>query len=179
MIFTATTIPGAFLVQPERIADERGFFARTWSREELEARGLDGRLEYAAVSWNHRERTLRGMHYQIAPLEEAKLVCCLRGAVHDVILDLRRGSPARNRWFAARLDAVSMQGLYVPPGIAHGFLTLEDDTLVQYHLSEAWSPQHARGVRWDDPAFRIDWPAQPAVMSERDRNYRDFTRSSP
>ena len=171
MIFEETRIPGAFLMKPERFEDERGFFARTWSREEFYARGLAERWSYAAVSWNRRKGTLRGLHYQVAPSEEAKLVSCLRGAVHDVIVDLRPASPAFRRWFAARLDPVSMESLYVPPGVAHGFLTLDGDTLVQYQISGRWSPEDARGVRWNDPAFGIRWPASPVLMAERDRDW--------
>jgi len=171
VIFETTSIPGACLVRPERFQDERGFFARTWSREELEARGLAGGLDHVSVSWNRLRGTLRGMHVQAAPYEEAKLVTCLRGAVHDVIVDLRPGSPTLRRWCAARLDPAGMAALYVPAGVAHGFLTLEDDSLVQYAISGRWSPAHARGIRYDDPAIAIDWPSPPVVVNERDRSW--------
>jgi dTDP-4-dehydrorhamnose 3,5-epimerase len=178
MNFTETGIPGAYLLRPERFEDERGFFARTWSEEEFAARGLEGRLSYTAASWNRRKHTLRGMHYQAEPFEEAKLVSCVRGAVHDVLVDLRPASPAFRRWFAARLDPAG-EALYVPRGVAHGFLTLEDDTLVNYFVAERWSPEHARGVRWDDPVFGIEWPARPAVIAPRDRDYPDFPGAQP
>jgi dTDP-4-dehydrorhamnose 3,5-epimerase len=168
VIFTPTTIHGAFLLRPETFADERGFFARLWEPQELEANGLDGRLAHASVSWNRRRATLRGMHYQVAPFEETKLVACPRGAIHDVIVDMRPGSPTLRRWFGVRLGGERLEMLYVPRGVAHGFLTLEDDTLVQYFISERYSSEHARGVRWDDPALGIEWPGKPAVVTERD-----------
>jgi len=171
VIFEATTIPGAFLVRPSRFEDERGFFARTWSREEFEAQGLAGGLDHVSVSWNRRRGTLRGMHVQAAPFEEVKLVSCLRGAVHDVIVDLRPGSPTLHRWCSARLDPTDMTALYIPAGVAHGFLTLEDDSLVQYAICGLWSPDHARGIRHDDPAVGIEWPLAPLVTNERDRSW--------
>lgn len=171
MIFDPTPIPGSFLLRPSRLADERGFFARTWSREELEARGLAGVLDHVSVSWNRSAGTLRGMHVQVAPCEEVKVVSCLRGAIHDVIVDLRPGSPARHRWWSTRLDPGEMAALYVPAGVAHGFLTLEDDTLVQYAISGQWSPSHSRGLRFDDPLLGIDWPGTPSVVNQRDREW--------
>jgi dTDP-4-dehydrorhamnose 3,5-epimerase len=168
MIFTPTSIPGAFLVCPERFEDERGFFARLWDPQEFEAHGLDGRLAQSSVSWNRRRGTLRGMHYQAAPFEETKLVACVRGAIHDVIVDLRAGSPTLRRWFVVRLGDERLEMLYVPRGVAHGFMTLEDDALVQYYISERHSPEHARGVRWNDPAIGIEWPDKPVVIAERD-----------
>lgn len=179
MIFAQTPIPGAWLVRPQRHEDERGFYARTWSREALEAKGLVTALDQTGLSWNRRKHTLRGMHYQAAPFEQTKLVSCLRGAVYDVILDLRAHSPSFRRWFAARLDPAGMEALYIPTGIAHGFLTLEDDTVVQYQIAGLFSPAHARGVRWDDPAFAIAWPAVPCVIAERDRDYGDFREANP
>ncbi len=179
MTFVETPIPGAYVVSPERFEDERGFFARTFSADELQAQGLDGRLAHASVSWNRRKGTLRGMHYQVAPFEEAKLVSCLRGAIHDVIVDLRAGRASLRRTFAKRLDSAGMESLYIPPGVAHGFLTLEDDTLVQYCISERWSPEHARGVRWNDPALRIEWPFTPLVIAPRDAGYADLVEVAP
>lgn len=171
MIFAPTTIPGAFLVRPERYEDERGFFARGWSEDEFRAQGLEPRLVQASLSWNRRRGTLRGMHYQVAPFEEAKLVACMRGALFDVVVDLRPGSSTFRKWFGARLDEERLEMLYVPRGVAHGLLTLEDDTLVQYYISERYSPEHARGVRWDDPAIGIEWPGRPAIVAERDRRW--------
>lgn len=169
MNFEPTRIPGAFLVRPERHADERGFFARTWCADELAAHGLVATLAQSSVSWNRRRGTLRGMHWQAAPHEEAKLVACVRGAIWDVLADVRPESPAFRSWFAARLDAENLDMLYVPPGVAHGFLTLGDDTLVHYQISERHHADLARGVRWDDPDLAIAWPEPPAVLSERDR----------
>jgi dTDP-4-dehydrorhamnose 3,5-epimerase len=168
LIFVATSIPGAFVVHLERHEDERGFFARAWSPEDLQANGLDPRLAQTSLSWNQRRGTLRGMHYQMAPFEEAKLVTCVRGALHDVIVDLRAGSPGFRKWFGVRLDAERLDALYVPGGVAHGYLTLADDTLVHYQISERYSPEYARGVRWDDPAIGIEWPVRPVAISERD-----------
>jgi dTDP-4-dehydrorhamnose 3,5-epimerase len=169
LIFDPTSIPGVVVVRPERHDDERGFFARLWCTDEFAAHGLDPRLVQTSVSWNRRRGTLRGMHYQVAPFEEAKLVSCVRGAVHDVVVDLRSDSPTLRRSLGLRLDAERLEMLYVPPGLAHGFLTLEDDTLVHYQMSQRHSPEHARGVRWDDPALGIRWPEDPVVISERDR----------
>lgn len=169
MNFEPTRVPGAFLVRPERHVDERGFFARTWCADELGAHGLVAQLAQSSVSWNRRRGTLRGMHWQAAPHEEAKLVSCLRGAIWDVVADLRPDSPAFRQWFGARLDADNLDMLYVPPGVAHGFLTLADDTLVHYQISERHHADFARGVRWDDPALGIAWPESPTVLSDRDR----------
>jgi dTDP-4-dehydrorhamnose 3,5-epimerase len=168
---TPTSLPGAFLVNPERAEDERGFFARTWAGEELASHGLARQLDLTAVSWNRRRGTLRGLHYQVAPAGEAKLVSCLRGAIHDVAVDVRPGSPTYLRALAVRLDAASLQMLYLAPGLAHGFLTLEDDTLVNYAISGRHSPEHARGLRWDDPALGLRWPATPAVINARDASW--------
>lgn len=171
MIFSSTPLPGVLVVRAERAEDERGYFARTWVGEELAARGLDARLAYTCASWNRRKGTLRGMHYQVAPFAEAKLVSCPRGAIFDVAVDLRSGTPAHRRWFATRLDAASPEMLYLPPGVAHGFLTLEDDTLVHYAISERYSPEHARGLRWDDPAIGVAWPSPPEVLNPRDASW--------
>jgi dTDP-4-dehydrorhamnose 3,5-epimerase len=168
LIFEDTPIAGVRLVRVERRSDERGFFARTWCAEELAAHGCEPGLAQASVSWNRLRGTLRGMHYQAAPFEEAKLVACLRGAIFDVVADLREGSPTRHAWWAVRLDGGALDMLYVPPGVAHGFLTLADDTLVHYSISMPYRPEAARGVRYDDPALGIAWPEPPAVVSERD-----------
>jgi len=174
MIFTETHLAGVFVVDIERRSDERGFFARTWCRDELEARGLVTALSQCSVSLNARAGTLRGMHYQAAPHEETKLVSCPRGAIYDVVLDLRPSSPTYRRWFAAELTQENLRALYVPAGCAHGFQTLAPDTLVQYQISARYSPAHARGVRWNDPAFGIDWPSGERVLSARDATYGDF-----
>lgn len=179
MIFRDTALPGAYVIEPERHEDERGFFARTWCRREFAARGLNTQVVQCNVSFNRRKGTLRGLHYQVAPHEEAKLVRCTRGAVYDVIVDLRPRSPAFLRWIAVRLGAEDGRMVYVPEGCAHGFQTLEDDTEVFYQMSEFYAPECARGVRWDDPAFGIEWPAvAERVLSARDRTFPDFTRDA-
>jgi len=174
MKFNDTPLRGSCVVEPERLADERGFFARIFEPREFEAHGLNPRVAQGSLSFNGRKGTLRGMHYQRAPFEEAKLVRCTRGAIHDVIIDLRPSSTTFRRHFAVVLDSESRRMLYVPEGFAHGFLTLADDTEVAYQMSEVYSPAHAAGVRWDDPAFGIAWPGPVAVIAERDRTYPDF-----
>ncbi len=174
MIFAATALPGAFIVEPEPRADERGFFARTFCAREFAAHGLETRIAQCSVSYNPRRATLRGLHYQAAPHAEVKLVRCTRGEIFDVAVDLRPDSPAFRRHFAIVLSADDRRMLYVPQGCAHGFETLTDDCEVLYQNSEFHVPAAARGVRWDDPAFAIPWPLAPAVISERDRTYPDF-----
>lgn len=168
MIFREIALPGAFLVEPERLTDERGFFARTYCRREFEARGLNGTLVQCNVSFNARRGTVRGLHFQAAPHAEAKLVRCTRGAVFDVLLDLRPASPTHRRWVALRLTAVEGCMLYAPEGVAHGFQTLVDETELFYQMSEYHHPEAARGVRWNDPALGIAWPVAEAVVSASD-----------
>ncbi|HKW94439.1 MAG TPA: dTDP-4-dehydrorhamnose 3,5-epimerase [Methylomirabilota bacterium] len=175
MIFAETPIPGVWIIEPERLADERGFFARSWCEREWASRGLNPRIVQCNISFNKRRGTLRGMHYQAPPFEEAKLVRCIRGAIHDVVIDLRPESTTFKRHAAVRLDAESRRMLYVPEGVAHGFQTLEDETEIFYQMSEFYAPDHARGVRWDDPAFGIQWPPDDRTISARDRTYPDFT----
>lgn len=174
VIFRETEISGAFIVEPERIADERGFFARTWCRQEFADHGLNPRLAQCSLSYSRQALTMRGMHFQAAPHEEAKLVRCTRGALLDVIVDLRPHSVTYRRWISAELAAENGLAFYVPEGCAHGFLTLAPDTEVLYQMSVAHQPGSARGVRWNDPAFGIRWPADPAVISDHDRQYPDF-----
>ena len=174
MIFTETPLAGAFVVEPERMTDARGFFARTFDAKEFEARGLNPRTAQTNLSHNPHRGTLRGMHFQRPPFAEAKLVRCTRGAIHDVIIDLRPGSPTRKAHFGVRLDAENRTLLYVPEGFAHGFLTLTDDTEVSYQISQFYSPEHGAGVRWNDPAFGISWPGDVTVIAERDRTYPDY-----
>jgi dTDP-4-dehydrorhamnose 3,5-epimerase len=169
VIFTETSMPGAWLVEPEPLRDERGWFARTFDAAEFRARGLDDRVVQESVSYNARAGTLRGLHYQASPHEEAKLVRCARGAIFDVIVDLRRGSPTHRRWFSVELDARTGRMLYVPEGLAHGFQTLMDDTEVHYRMNREYAPEHARGVRWDDPDLGIEWPEAERTISERDQ----------
>jgi dTDP-4-dehydrorhamnose 3,5-epimerase len=170
MIFRETPLAGAWVLEPERIADERGFFARTYCRRDLEARGLDPAIAQCSVSFNHRRGTLRGLHFQIAPHEEVKLVRVTRGAVWDVIVDLRPESPTFRKHFSIVLSAESRNELYIPKGMAHGFQTLEDGTEVFYQISEFYAPESARGYRWDDPTFAIPWPEAVTVMSDKDRS---------
>jgi dTDP-4-dehydrorhamnose 3,5-epimerase len=169
--FNSTKIEGAYQIEPERLADERGFFARTWCQHEFEAHGLESRLVQCSVSFSPRRGTLRGMHYQAAPHGEAKLVRCTRGTIYDVIIDLRPASPTRLTWVAVELTAENRLALFIPPGVAHGFLTLTDDCEVFYQMSEFFQDQSARGVRWNDPAFGIEWPAPVALISARDASY--------
>ncbi len=183
MIFRELAIAGAYLLLPERHEDARGFFARTFCRSEFEQRGLKAAVAQCNVSFNHRRGTVRGMHYQAPPSEEAKLVRCTRGAIWDVILDLRPGSASFRRHAGVELDADSRASLYVPAGVAHGFQTLADGAEVFYQMSEFFDPDAARGVRWDDPAFEISWPQEITVISERDLAFPDFdlgaSRESP
>lgn len=174
MIFEEIELPGAFRVDLEPIADERGFFARAWCAREFEEHGLDARLVQCNVSYNRRRATLRGLHFQRPPHEEPKLVRCTAGAIWDVIVDLRPGSPTHRRWHGEELSAANRRALFVPGGCAHGFLTLADDSEVFYQMGEFHHPDSADGVRWDDPAFAIDWPVAPEVISERDRGYPDY-----
>jgi len=174
MRFHQTKLPGVFEVHLEPIADERGFFARAWCRREFETHGLDANLVQCNISLNTRKGTLRGVHYQVAPYEESKVVRCTRGAVCDVVVDLRSDSPTFRDWIAVVLTAETRNMVYVPQGCGHGFLTLEDHTEVFYQMSQFYNAESARGVRWDDPAFEIAWPGEPAVISERDRTYPDF-----
>lgn len=174
MIFVETRLRGAWTIDPERLEDERGFFARTWCRREVASHGLTPTLAQCSISFNRRRGTLRGMHYQAGPYAEAKLVRCTRGAVYDVIVDLRPGSRTFRQWLAVELTADNRRMLYVPEGMAHGFQTLEDETEVFYQISEFYRPGYARGVRWDDPAFGIRWPEGDRIISPRDRQYPDF-----
>ncbi|HXF97252.1 MAG TPA: dTDP-4-dehydrorhamnose 3,5-epimerase [Gaiellaceae bacterium] len=174
MIFRETLLPGAWIVEAEPVEDERGFFARIWDAREFEERGLNGRLVQCSISFNRREGTLRGLHYQAPPHEEAKLVRCTRGAIFDVAVDLRRDSPTFGRWVGVELTEENRRALYIPEGCAHGFLTLVDGCEILYQISEFYAPEAARGVRWDDPAFGVRWPAEVRVINERDRTYPDF-----
>jgi dTDP-4-dehydrorhamnose 3,5-epimerase len=174
MRFVETTVAGAWVVEPERHEDDRGFFARTWDATVFAERGLSPAFVQSSISYNRHRGTLRGLHYQAAPHEEAKLVRCTSGAIFDVAVDLRPRSDSFMQWFGVELTVENRLALYVPEGCAHGFLTLTDDSEVTYQISEYWAPYAGRGVRWDDPAFRIDWPGDVVVINERDRTYPDF-----
>lgn len=171
MRFLATPLPGAFVVEVEPRTDERGFFGRSWCAEEFAAHGLDPAAAQVNVLFSHHRGTLRGMHLQAAPHEEAKLVRCTRGAIFDVAVDLRPASPTYCRWFGVELTADDYRMLYVPKGCAHGFLTLEDRVDVTYMASTPFAPAHAHGVRFDDPAFSIAWPIPVLTVNEKDRSW--------
>jgi dTDP-4-dehydrorhamnose 3,5-epimerase len=174
-----TAIPDALVVDVVRHEDERGFFARTWCREEFAAAGLPDVLAQCSVSWNEHRHTLRGMHWQAEPYGESKLVRCTRGALTDVIVDLRPESPTHLRHVMVDLDEDNRRAIFIPKGVAHGFLTRADRTEVLYYMDVPHCPEAARGARWDDPAFAIDWPVAPAVISERDRRFADFRPPAP
>lgn len=174
MIFSETELKGAFIVDPERHADHRGFFARTFCEEEFRRHGLISRFVQCNVSFNSKKGTLRGMHFQIAPKEEGKLVRCTSGAIYDAIVDLRPDSPTFLNWVGAELTKENRRALYIPPGFAHGFQTLSNDAEVFYQMTEFFEPRLARGVRWNDPAFGIQWPLQDPILSEKDSLYPDF-----
>lgn len=174
MKIAETELAGVVIVEPELIGDERGFFARTWDVFEFERRGLDTRIVQCSIAYNRVEGTLRGMYYQAAPYEETKLVRCEAGAIFDVAVDLRASSPTFTRWVGAELTAENRRALCIPPGCAHGYVTLADASQVSYQISAPYTPEAARGVRWDDPAFAIEWPAEVRVINERDASYPDF-----
>lgn len=179
MIFTPLELEGAYRVDLDRREDERGFFARAWCREEFEAHGLNPALVQCNLSFNHRRGTLRGMHFQRAPHAEAKLIRCTRGAILDVIVDLRHGSPTHARWLAVELTEENRSALYVPEGFAHGYQTLVDGTETLYQVSAAYAPDAEGGVRWDDPAFGIRWPeADPRIVSDKDGAWPDYHASA-
>jgi len=174
VIFHETKLKGSYILDLERMEDLRGFFARSWCRREFEAHGLNPRLVQCNISFNTAKGTLRGMHYQGKPFEEAKLIRCTMGAIYDVIVDIRPDSPSFKRYLSVVLTPGNRKMLYVPEGFAHGFLTLEENTEVFYQMSEFYAPECARGIRWNDPAFGIEWPSAAQVLSDRDRNYPDF-----
>jgi dTDP-4-dehydrorhamnose 3,5-epimerase len=174
MLFKETTLNGAFVVEIEQRPDERGFFARTFCEREFAEHGLPTRFPQCNLSRNTQAGTLRGMHYQAAPLWEAKLVRCVSGAIWDVIIDLRADSATRFQSIGVELSAENARALFVPEGFAHGFVTLKDDSDVFYHMSEFFRPDGARGLRWNDRRFDIHWPTPPRVISDRDAGYPDF-----
>lgn len=178
MEFTSTPIQGAYVIEPRRIGDERGFFARLWCERELADRGLETTVRQTNIGTSRIRGTLRGLHYQRQPHSEVKLIRCPRGAIFDVIVDLRPESPSYRQWYGVELDQGNCRALYVPAGCAQGYITLADDTEIYYHTSRFYAPQAATGVRWDDPAFAIEWPLAPAVISDADRNWPDFVPSA-
>lgn len=174
MIFTETKLKGAYLIEPERLEDERGFFARTFCVQEFEANGLNPRVVQCSISYNKKKGTLRGMHYQAAPHAEVKVVRCTRGSIYDVVIDLRPQSATFKQWLAVELTADNRRMLYIPEGFAHGFQTLEDGTEVFYQMSEFYHPESARGIRWNDQTFQVWWPIVEAIISERDHTHLDW-----
>jgi dTDP-4-dehydrorhamnose 3,5-epimerase len=174
MIFQETHLPGVFVVDLDPRADERGFFARAWCAREFDEHGLETRLAQCNLSFNDRRGTLRGMHYQVAPHEEVKLIRCTSGAVYDVVIDVRPESSAYCEWIGVELSAENRRMLYIPRGCAHGYLTLADRTETFYQVSEFYAPGAEHGIRWDDSAFTIDWPQPIEVISEKDRSWPDF-----
>ena len=174
MIFTETPVAGAYLIDLEKRGDERGFFARAFCKNEFSAQRLESEFVQINNSLSAVKGTLRGMHYQLPPAAEVKVVRCVRGALWDVVLDLRPDSPSRGRWFGAELSAENRRMMYAPKGIAHGFLTLAPDTEAFYLVSAFYAPELERGVRWNDPQFGIEWPFEPTVISDKDRDRADF-----
>ncbi|MBI4191158.1 MAG: dTDP-4-dehydrorhamnose 3,5-epimerase [Betaproteobacteria bacterium] len=174
MKFHDTGLPGALIVELEPSQDERGAFTRLWDHDEFQRHGLPAGIDQCSSAYNKARGTLRGMHYQVAPHEESKVVICVAGAMYDVIVDLRPASPTYKRWFAAELSADNSRALYVPAGFAHGYQTLRDHSTVHYLIAGSYAPEHARGVRWNDPAFGIQWPEDTRIISPRDRQYPDF-----
>ncbi|MFI4860382.1 MAG: dTDP-4-dehydrorhamnose 3,5-epimerase [Phycisphaerales bacterium JB063] len=175
MRFTETHLPGAYLIEPERRVDERGHFARVWCEREFAEHGLSTQLVQVNIGFSARQATLRGMHFQTAPHAEVKLVRCTRGAVYDVMVDLRPDSPTHCQWFAAELTPDNGKMLYIPEGFGHGYITLADDTEISYQTSHTYQADAATGVAYDDPVFGIDWPMKPAVMSDADRAWARYT----
>lgn len=174
MIFHETKLSGVFEIHLEPMGDERGFFARSWCQNEFERHGLMAVTLQCNISFNEKKGTLRGLHYQAVPHSEAKLIRCTRGSLYDVVVDLRPQSPTFRQWVGVVLSAENRLMIHVPEGLAHGFITLEDKTELHYQMSELYYPELSRGVRWDDPAFRIEWPSKVEVISERDRSYPNF-----
>jgi dTDP-4-dehydrorhamnose 3,5-epimerase len=177
MIFKETKLKGAYVIEIEPLEDERGFFARSLCQKEFEQHGLNFRIAQCNISYNKKKGTLRGMHYQVAPHEEAKLVRCTMGAIYDVMIDLRPGSPTFKQWVGEELTAKNCKMLYVPEGFAHGYLSLEDNTMVFYQVSEFYHPECERVLRWDDPDIKIEWPkTNDLIISQKDQEYTLFTK---
>lgn len=171
MIFSETKLKGSFVIEPERIADERGYFERLFDEGEFKKNGIEFNILQSNISFNKKTGTLRGMHFQKMPKAEDKIVRCIKGSIFDVALDLRTDSPTFGLWHAETLTAENGKMFFIPKGFAHGFLTLVPDTEAEYFMSETFSPEHASGVRWDDSKFKIEWPFPPIVMSEKDKNW--------
>jgi dTDP-4-dehydrorhamnose 3,5-epimerase len=176
MRFTELPLEGAYIIEPEPLEDERGFFARTFCVDEFMAHGLNPDFVQCNISFNKRKGTLRGMHYQAAPHEETKVVRCTMGAAYDVIIDLREASAAFMKWTSVELTAENRRAIYIPKGFAHGFQTLKGNTELFYQMSEFYHPESARGIRWDDAAFSVQWPEDVRLISLKDQQYKGFQR---
>ena len=174
MLFHETELKGAFIIEVKKLEDERGFFGRSFCMKEFEEHGLNPAVVQANVSYNKKKATLRGMHYQVSPYEETKLVRCVRGAIYDVIIDLRKDSETYRKWIGVELTEGSYRMLFVPEGFAHGFITLNDETEVIYQVSQFYTPGSEKGLRWNDPAFQIEWPLTPEIISEKDKGHPDY-----
>lgn len=175
MLFIETKLKGAFVIELEKYSDDRGFFSRAWCQKEFKEQGINSQFVQANIGFSKNSGTIRGIHYQIAPFEEAKLVRCIRGAIFDVVLDLRPELPSFKQWFGVELSDENRKMLYVPEGCAHGYQTLVDNTEVFYQVSQVYSPESERGIRWNDPEFDIEWPIdEDLVISEKDQNWSDF-----
>ncbi|MEM6253744.1 MAG: dTDP-4-dehydrorhamnose 3,5-epimerase [Cyanobacteria bacterium P01_D01_bin.156] len=174
MKFTPTRLKGAYIIEPEKFEDERGFFARTWCKEEFLAKGLDANVLQCSISFNNQKGTVRGMHMQLPPFTETKLVTCIKGAIHDIIIDLRPSSDTYLQWTSAELTPENRRTLYVPKGFAHGFQSLEDGTEVFYQITEAHAPDYAQGICWNDSAFDIQWPQPISLIAAKDLAYEKF-----
>jgi dTDP-4-dehydrorhamnose 3,5-epimerase len=177
MIFNKTELEDAYIIELQEFNDERGFFARAFCEKEFKDHGIDFRVVQANTSYSSKKHTLRGMHYQEKPHQEAKLIKCTKGAIYDVIIDMRPDSPTFKKWAGVELTEQNRKMIYVPEGFAHGFLTLEDDTEVYYPVTESYTPGAEKGIRWDDPAFNIDWPAKAAIISAKDKSWPLFDKS--
>ncbi len=179
MIFSETRLQGAYILEPEKKVDDRGFFARLWCQKELQARGLPSQFVQSNVSYNRSQGTLRGMHWQLAPFEEDKLIRCTRGAIYLVMLDLRAKSASFKEWISVELSAINYRSAFLPKGLAAGFLTLQEDSEIVYHMTEFFAPEYGAGARYNDPAFGIVWPAPVRVISEKDQSWPDFSGGTP
>jgi len=177
MIFSETNLSGLYIIEIEKIEDERGFFARTWDKNEFSKMGLDSEFIQSSISINYKKGTLRGMHYQIQPYEESKMITCTKGKIFDVIIDLRKNSKTFKKWVSIELSSLNHRILYIPKGFAHGFQTLVDNSQVHYDITQIFSSKHSRGIRWDDPTFKIKWPLDVTIMSKKDSEYKLFLES--
>ncbi len=172
--FTKTDLQGCYLIKMDKKIDERGFFVRTWDNEEFFKNGIDSDFVQCNVSFNKKKGTLRGLHYQESPHQEGKLVRCTKGRIYEVMVDLRKNSRTYKQWESIELDSKDYTELFVPKGFALGMQTLEEDTEIFYQMSQYYKPMHSKGIRWNDPFFKIKWPLEPTIISEKDKNWKDF-----